>query len=179
MGQTTLALFLNYVSSPPILVIVVIQHLLHNYYYHAVQTNGSMSLTNKQWATFGPCAISEWHQFPPWVEDRYLKDIIFTGFFFFRSRVSSQLRPWSRVSKRGATHQNAIRSTLAHSPSPKLTEQSIRWWCFFWSVLTNQLRERWVVTPGSLSMNWVRDSGRRRCGHVNKSISGALDGWDL
>ncbi len=65
-----------------------------------------------------------------------------------------------------------------NSPSTKQTEQSIQWH-FFWFVLTNQLSKRWVLTPGWLSMNWVRDSGRRRCGHVNKSISGALDGWDL
>lgn len=46
-------------------------------------------------------------------------------------------------------------------------------------VLTNQLSKRWVSTPGWLWMNWMRDIGRRWCKHVNKSISGAVDGWDL
>lgn len=67
-----------------------------------------------------------------------------------------------------------------NSPSPKQTEQSIQWLFLGGGiVLTNQLSKRWVSTRGWLSMNWVRDSGRRRCEHMNKSISGAFDGWDF
>lgn len=61
-----------------------------------------------------------------------------------------------------------------NSPSPEKTEQSIHLHVFFWFVLTNQLIKRWVSTPSWLSMNWMRDSGRRRCGHVNNSIRRCL-----
>lgn len=67
-----------------------------------------------------------------------------------------------------------------NAPSLKQTEQSIQFLFFFCLfVLTKQRSKRWVSTSGWLSMNSMRDSGRRRCGHVNKSISGALDRWDL
>lgn len=67
-----------------------------------------------------------------------------------------------------------------NAPSLKQTEQSIQFSFFFCLfVLTKQRSKRWVSTSGWLSMNSMRDSGRRRCGHVNKSISGALDRWDL
>lgn len=109
-------------------------------------------------------------------------------------------------SDRGAAHQNAIRTLLAtrrthaqnascgahsvpfnsssrlplhftvslrhpNSPSPEQTEQSIQWHFLGLCWQTNLAKGESRPLAGY--------GGRRRCGHVNKSISGALDGWDL
>lgn len=68
-----------------------------------------------------------------------------------------------------------------NTPSLKQTKQVFNdfflFVCLF--VLTKQLSKKLVSTSGWLSINSMGDSGRRRCGHANKSISGALDRWGL
>lgn len=94
--------------------------------------------------------------------------------------VSCWARPRSHHVDAGQTHMYLVSSRPCNSTSPRQTEQSD---CFFFGQgglcwQNNLANDEPRPLAGSIWAEWetVADGG---CRHMNKSISGALDGWDF
>lgn len=89
----------------------------------------------------------------------------------------------------GAAHQNAIKDPAGRQSSRLVPDRSITHWLAqekqlitFVFLCADEAKPLPKDAPRPLAgsgRDSVRDGGRWRCGHVNKSISGPLDRWDL